>query len=78
MNPSNPLTLVVRAEVGRLWDQRSHQARLKLSKLPSAMLPSAGYLENKPELLASILAPAQQQLGLRVCSDQAAIFEKER
>lgn len=41
------------------------------------MLSSAGYWENKPELLASILAPAQQQLGLRVCSDQAAIFEKE-
>lgn len=40
------------------------------------MLSSAGYWEYEPELLASILAPAQWLTPI-VCSDQAAIFEEK-
>lgn len=58
------------------YEAKGYTGPEKHSQQSRAMLSSAGYWEYEPELLASILAPAQW-LAPIVCSDQAAIFEKE-
>lgn len=56
MSPCNPFTPVKWANCETKGYARPDESEIELL---SAMLSSAGYWEYKPELLASILAPAQ-------------------